>query len=58
MAKYSVWYKSIEYYEKEYEADSPGAAEQMCWDDDKLWDRTPLDTELEITQIIEVRGNA
>jgi len=57
MPKYSVRYKSIEYYEKEYEASSFDEAVQKYYDDDRLFDRSPVDSDCELDEIVDEEGN-
>ena len=57
MPKYSVRYKSIEYYEKEYEASSFDEAVQKYYEDDRLFDRSPVDSDCELDEIIDEEGN-
>ena len=53
MAKYTVRYELREYYEKEYEASSLEDAQQMYWEDDKLFGGTPYDSDMELIEIVD-----
>ena len=56
MAKYMVRFQSIEYYEKEYEADSVDDAIQMYYNSDGWYWGTPYDTETAITEVEDENG--
>ena len=57
MPKYTVRYKSIEYYKKVYEADSIDDATEMYYNDDRLWDGTPYDSYMNILEIENEEGD-
>ena len=48
MSKYIVRYVCKEYYEKEYEADSPYGAERAYYMDENLFNVKPYDSDIEI----------
>lgn len=56
LAKYLVRYKSEEYYEKEYEADSFEEAERLYYEDDGLWESGPYDSDTSIIEIEDENG--
>ena len=56
MAKYIVRYASREYYEKEYEADSFDDAVAKYYKDDKLFDSSPYDSDMDIIEIENEEG--
>lgn len=57
MAKFTVRYECREYYEKTYEADSFDDAETMFYSDDKLFDCTPLNSDVELVDVLDENGN-
>ena len=56
MPKYIVRYESREYYEKEYEADSFDDAVAKYYEDDKLFDSSPYDSDTDIIEIENEEG--
>ena len=56
MPKYIVRYESREYYEKEYEADSFDDAVAKYYEDDKLFDSSPYDSDMDIIEIENEEG--
>ena len=57
MPKYTVRFRSIEYYEKQYEASSFDEAVQKYYDDDRLFDSSPYDSDCELDEIVDEEGN-
>jgi len=51
MSKYIVRYVCKEYYEKEYEADSPYGAERAYYMDENLFNGTPHDSDIEMLYV-------
>jgi hypothetical protein len=56
MAKYTVRYESREYYEKTYEADSFDEADTMFYSDDKLFESSPYDSDVDLIEIVNEDG--
>ena len=56
MPKYLIRYESREYYEKEYEADSFDDAVAKYYEDDKLFDSSPYDSDMDIIEIENEEG--
>jgi hypothetical protein len=56
MAKYIVRYESRDYYEKEYEANSFDEAETLFYADDKLFEGTPYNSDMELIEIVDEEG--
>ena len=57
MAKFTVRYESTEYYEKTYEADSFDEAEKMYYMDDKLFESTPYESNMELIEVVDESGD-
>ena len=57
MAKFTVRYESTEYYEKTYEADSFDEADTMFYADDKLFEVTPYDSNVELIEVVDENEN-
>ena len=58
MAKYTVRYEFREYYEKTYEADSFDEAEKMYYMDDRLFESTPYESNMELIEIVDEDGGS
>ena len=56
MAKYTVRYECREYYEKTYEADSFDEADTMFYSDDKLFESSPYDSDVDLIEIVNEDG--
>jgi len=54
MATFIVRYECVESYEREYEADSQEDAEQMYYEDDKLFESSPRWSEVNLIDVEEV----
>lgn len=57
MAKYTVRYECREYYEKTYEADSFDEADTMFYSDDKLFESSPYDSDVDLIEIVDENGD-
>ena len=51
MPKYVVRFESREYYEKEYEADSFDEAVDRFYEDDKLFESHPYDSDISLIEV-------
>jgi hypothetical protein len=57
MSKYIVRYVCKEYYEKEYEADSPYGAERAYYMDSNLFNVKPHDSDIEMLDVFEKKND-